>query len=278
MPSSFHTHGVLCLGDAECEQKWQRNGGVGCCLFHACRMGHIKIVCSLIEANADIEQGNSCGTSPLHIAAQSGHVDVVRCLVRLGANPEIMNIKSRTPLISAIHRGYPEVVRLLLRSSARVEGDVWKADPLYTGQLHRRHTALWHHLADYTPLCIACAAGDHVAILRLLPFASRHHLQQAKMHAQDERQYDVAHHMQCISDVGGYAMYVRNSQVALAGVRALLIRCRALVSPDINLWLGSTLVADLSLRIDLECSLARLLNAIFTLPIDAFVRVIKFHL
>lgn len=240
-------------------------------------MGHIEIVRSLIDANAEIEQGNSCGTSPLHIAAQSGHVDVVGCLARLGANLEVVNVKNRTPLISAMQRGYPEVVRLLLRSSARIEVDVCKADPLYTAQRNRKHTSVWHHLADYTPLCAACAAGDHVTILRLLPFVSRPHLHQAKMHAQDEQQYDVAHFMQCIYDAGGYAMHVRNSQIAFACVRGLLIRCRAHVSPDINLWLGSTLVADLSLRIDMERCLARLLRFIFTMPIGAFVRVIKFH-
>ena len=83
-------------------------------------MGDISIVRTLMNANADIEQGNHCDTTPLHIACQNGRVDVARCLLNLAVKLEIMNVKLRTPLISTSLRAKPEVIRLLLRHSAQV--------------------------------------------------------------------------------------------------------------------------------------------------------------
>jgi hypothetical protein len=241
-------------------------------------MGRIDIVLTLIDANADIEQMNDCGTSALHIASQSGHVETVRHLWKLGANLEGLNIKRRTPLISAIRRGQPEVVRLLLRSSASIGPNVWLEDALYAGEEMQKHTALWYHIKYYTPLCAACAAADHGAIGRLLPVASGRELLQAEFHAQDEESYNVARYIQRIRAAGSYEMYVRRTLSAHACLWTLVANDRAHVAPDINAWWEPQVVGNVCLRVDLEYYLIHLLKSIFTLELPIFINVVKFLL
>lgn len=260
---------------ANCRQRHCRTES---CLLHASKIGDYELVTALVNAKATIEQGNICGTTPLHMACQRGHLSVARYLLAQGANAENVNAKSRTPLISACTRRHPELVRWLLRSGA----NIWRVmdlPELYAGAEGQHRTALWHTLDDYTQLCAACAKAERRGIIEgLLPAASIGQLQQAKAHAQDEGQYEVATFIQHICDAGSYKSYRIGLHIALARLRDLVVKRRATVCPDAQIWVGSGIaVATVETRFDFERGMATLLFSIFDLPDQAFGRVIQFY-
>ena len=103
-------------------------------LHYAASKGFFKLVKTLVDHDADVNQALTDGATPLFIAAQEGHKSVVEYLVKHGANVNQANNLGWTPLYNAVVNGEVEIVRALLAAKGI---DVNKADkdgrtPLYT--------------------------------------------------------------------------------------------------------------------------------------------------
>ena len=133
-------------------------------LHIAAQYGHVSVVRSLLELQAQIEATTYSGDTPMHMAllAHPPRLDVLKLLLDFGANINGLNVPTaRTPLMMAVLSRELETVRLLLARGAALEAfDRW----------------------NNTPLLIACAAGlgDMVAFLlsrgaRMQPWEAHTH-------------------------------------------------------------------------------------------------------
>jgi ankyrin repeat protein len=76
-------------------------GGLTALVF-AARQGSIEAAKSLIEAGADINQGDADGNTPLLIAILNNHNDLAQVLIDKGADVNAVNKDGRTPLFAAV--------------------------------------------------------------------------------------------------------------------------------------------------------------------------------
>uniref|UniRef100_T1HAG8 ANK_REP_REGION domain-containing protein n=1 Tax=Rhodnius prolixus TaxID=13249 RepID=T1HAG8_RHOPR len=141
--------------------------------------GILQDVTSLLKKGA-IFSADSCGRTPLHLAAACGHKDIVETLV----HPKYINAVDsvgRTPLQIAATGGHVEVVRVLLKNGA---------NPNSRDKLHGNtslHEASWHgfsqtvalltghkattdvrNSAGFAPLHLACQNGHNQTCRELL--------------------------------------------------------------------------------------------------------------
>ena len=86
-------------------------------LVDAAQRGDTALVEELLKEGAD-PNTTSGGASPLVFAAEEGHIDIVRLLLQAGANINEGDNGNITPLICASTRGYAPIVRLLLDAGA----------------------------------------------------------------------------------------------------------------------------------------------------------------
>jgi ankyrin repeat protein len=78
---------------------------------------HSSTVQTLLDFGADVNiQADSCGCTPLLLAAGSGDIGITRALLNSGADPETTCTPGRTALAVAIERGYSAIVELLKRA------------------------------------------------------------------------------------------------------------------------------------------------------------------
>ena len=85
----------------------------------ACLQGHTEVVTTLLAANADVDQTNNDGATPLLVACGNGHIEVITAL--LAANADVNHAESThggTSLQIASADGKAEVVRMLLAAHA----------------------------------------------------------------------------------------------------------------------------------------------------------------
>jgi ankyrin repeat protein len=63
----------------------------------------------LFEGDAEVNQVDIDGNTPMHLAVDNGHTDCVKLLLRLGADINVMNIRGSTPVRSLLRpqRGRP---------------------------------------------------------------------------------------------------------------------------------------------------------------------------
>ncbi len=87
-------------------------------LVFAAKQGLLEIVCELVAAGANVNNGFDC--LPLHEAANGGHEEVVRILLEAGAEVDAYEEDCWTALMSASNQGYKEVVQILLEFGANV--------------------------------------------------------------------------------------------------------------------------------------------------------------
>jgi len=113
-------------------------------IFTACREGHIDVVISLLSTeDADVNQANNNGYTPLFWASGNGHAEIVKLLLAApGIDVNKADNDGFTPLYNASWDGHVEVVKLLLAAPGI---DVNQADngygrtPLYSAS--RRNNA-----------------------------------------------------------------------------------------------------------------------------------------
>ena len=131
------------------------------------RANHVELVQLLLLANAQVDQANSRGVTPLCAACAAGHTAVTRLLIDHGASPGLCNSDGtdRTPLHAAAKRGDYEAVKLLLR--------VGGSDLLRARVRHRKgvppEPSQW-----LTPLQLAALTGQSAVVDALLSHAGDH--------------------------------------------------------------------------------------------------------
>jgi uncharacterized protein len=76
-------------------------GGLTALVF-AARQGSIEAAKSLIEAGADVNQGDADGNTPLLIAILNNHDDLAQVLIDKGADVNLANKDGRAPLFAAV--------------------------------------------------------------------------------------------------------------------------------------------------------------------------------
>jgi hypothetical protein len=81
--------------------------------------GHAAVVQALLDAGADPRGVDSCGETPMGVAASRGHWEIVRLLLAAGATANDGLISM--PLIGAVMYGHVDVARELLRAGAAVD-------------------------------------------------------------------------------------------------------------------------------------------------------------
>ena len=79
----------------------------------------IKII--IKHTSFDLEDKNSLGDTPLHIAAKNGYTEIVYELVIVSAKTETKNLLGNTPLHLAAENGHAETVNVLIAVGAKVE-------------------------------------------------------------------------------------------------------------------------------------------------------------
>lgn len=90
-------------------------------LFRAVEIGDIDQVKRHLYWDTDIDEANSEGERPLHIAARSGRVVIARELARHGADLEATDASGRRPLEVALANGRTQLAEMLLDNGAAID-------------------------------------------------------------------------------------------------------------------------------------------------------------
>ena len=87
-------------------------------LIEAAWRGHMGIVSALVGAGARIDSRDKTGKTSVAWAAINGHADVVAELLKAGSSADISDDEGFTPLMRAAWNGHVDVVRALIRAGA----------------------------------------------------------------------------------------------------------------------------------------------------------------
>ncbi|MES2603616.1 MAG: ankyrin repeat domain-containing protein, partial [Pseudomonadota bacterium] len=119
---------------AERRFQWRPAGGITA-LIYAAREGCVECVKLLVEAGAELDQGDAENVTPLLAAVINMHFDTAKYLVEAGANVNKWSFRGENPIYSAVdvntvpHGGYPDrpttdatssldMIRILLEAGA----------------------------------------------------------------------------------------------------------------------------------------------------------------
>jgi ankyrin repeat protein len=94
------------------------SGAAASDLANLIEAGQRRAAIDLIEQGADVNEGQSDGTTPLHWAAYRVDVELTALLLEHGANPSAVNAYGSSPLGEAVKVGADELVELLLDAGA----------------------------------------------------------------------------------------------------------------------------------------------------------------
>lgn len=118
-------------------------------LHQMANLGYDEGVSILLSLGADLHAEDTCGYTPVHLAARKGHTQIVRRLIEATGNGVAPSYRHHTPLHLAAKHGWKATVELLL---SRNPTDVNVRDSL-----------------GFTPLHSAAAAGHIEVVKTLLP-------------------------------------------------------------------------------------------------------------
>lgn len=121
-------------------------------LHQMANLGYDEGVSILLSLGADPQAEDTCGYTPVHLAARKGHTQIVRRLLVAMGNEVAPSYYHHTPLHLAAKHGWKATVELLL-STNRTDVDV-------------------QDFLGFTPLHSAAAAGQADAVKRLLPMTT----------------------------------------------------------------------------------------------------------
>lgn len=167
---------------AERRFQWRAAGALTA-LIYAAREGCLECARTLIDAGADIDQGNAEGVTPLTTAIINLHFDTAKYLIEAGANVNKWSLRGENPLYSAVdvhtlpHGGYPdrpsigktagiEIIQLLLEAGANPNLQL-KLQPTYRHLKDDRGADRMLSIGA-TPLLRAAKATDVPAMELLL--------------------------------------------------------------------------------------------------------------
>lgn len=149
-------------------------------LWHAVVHGYENIVSLLLDNDANPDQIDYIGTSPLFMAAWNGQVPILRLLIRATTSIDQADEKGTTPLLAAAKKGFPEATCLLLEAGADIDkkdekgvtpliASTWIGD-LVTVRLLLENGAETEDSAidGKTPLVTAVGNGDERIVYLLL--------------------------------------------------------------------------------------------------------------
>src|SRR6185369_9062568 len=91
-------------------------------LVEAVKSGNIEAVKELIESDAEVNQQDKQGWTPLNWAAGKGNLDLIELLLQHGADPLAVGRDLRTPQLIALAAGHAEAVKLLRQAEAKANG------------------------------------------------------------------------------------------------------------------------------------------------------------
>ena len=149
-------------------------------LHHACFLGYLEIVKTLISNGADVNKNvPKLKLTPLHGASMSRNLKVVKYLIEHGAKVDSKEQEGATPLLSACWVGSLDIVKCLVENGASIhEKTVYGATALHFAcQSNNLELVLFlikggcdinsQALNGATPLHLAAALGN-ISIVRAL--------------------------------------------------------------------------------------------------------------
>jgi len=165
-------------GDDEIIDLLSKYGATGT-LSYAAGAGDIEKVRELIEQQANVNQRDENGKTPLHRAASMGHIDVAELLLNKGANIDTkagLDENGSTSLQLAADKGKLHMVKLLVAKGADVNAKIQKeghkdrtAKSLALGRNYKEIVEfLYAHGADIPKIHLAAYRGDLEAVKSLI--------------------------------------------------------------------------------------------------------------
>lgn len=166
---------------AERRLQWRPAGGITA-LGYAAREGCLECARILVEAGADMDQGDAENVTPLNLAVMNMHFDTAKYLVEQGANVDKWSMRGENPVYSAVdvntipHGGYPDrpsndgtssldMLRILLDAGANPNLQL-KLQPTYRSIKDDRGADRMLNIGA-TPL-LRAAKGHDISAIKLL--------------------------------------------------------------------------------------------------------------
>ncbi len=88
-------------------------------IFLAIKNSNLRAVKALIIARANVNEINSYGNTPLHLACEIGNLEMVEALIKAGVDVNFKN-KGLTPLHKAYEKNHLKIVKALIKAGADV--------------------------------------------------------------------------------------------------------------------------------------------------------------
>ena len=89
-------------------------------MWAASAAGHLKVVQSLLNHGASVNNTTLTNSTPLRAACFDGHLEIVKYLVEHKADLEVSNRHGHTCLMISCYKGHKEIAQYLLEKGADV--------------------------------------------------------------------------------------------------------------------------------------------------------------